>query len=166
VTRFRKWPHEIRDKVKALQHSPGVYQMKGKKGRILYVGKALSLRDRVSSYFNRSPKHGKNIEYMLSRLEDFDVLLTRTESEAFILEANLVKQFQPPYNILLKDDKQYPYIRITTNEAYPRLHGHAYRRAGRLPLLRPIHQRDRDAPRAQVHRQSFQSSNLRAGAGR
>lgn len=121
MTRFRKWPQEIRDKVKALQHSPGVYQMKGKKGRILYVGKALSLRDRVSSYFNRSPKHGKNIEYMLSRLEDFDVLLTRTESEAFILEANLVKQFQPPYNILLKDDKQYPYIRITTNEAYPRL---------------------------------------------
>ncbi len=121
MTRFRKWPQEIRDKVKALPHSPGVYQMKGKKGRILYVGKALSLRDRVSSYFNRSPKHGKNIEYMLSRLEDFDVLLTRTESEAFILEANLVKQFQPPYNILLKDDKQYPYIRITTNEPFPRL---------------------------------------------
>ena len=95
--------------------------MKDKRGRILYVGKARALRARVSSYFNRAPKHGDNIEFMLGRLADFDVLLTPTESEAFILEASLVKQFQPKYNILLKDDKSYPYIKITVGEPYPRL---------------------------------------------
>jgi len=107
--------------MRSLPRTPGVYQMKDKDGRILYIGKAMSLRDRVSSYFNRSPKHGENIEFMLSKLEDFDVLLTGTESEAFVLEASLVKQFKPPYNILLKDDKSYPYIKITMAEAYPRL---------------------------------------------
>ncbi|MEP0814121.1 MAG: excinuclease ABC subunit UvrC, partial [bacterium] len=119
--RFREWPPEILEKVRSLPDAPGVYRMRDKRGRILYIGKALSLRDRVSSYFNKSPKHGPNIEYMLGRLEDFDVMLTRTENEAFILEASLIKQFQPKYNILLKDDKEYPYIKITTNEPYPRL---------------------------------------------
>lgn len=121
MTRFRSWEPEILAKVRSLPHAPGVYQMKDKAGRILYVGKALSLRDRVSSYFNRSPKHGENIELMLAKIADFDVLLTPTEREAFILEASLVKQFQPPYNILLKDDKTYPYIKITVGEPYPRL---------------------------------------------
>jgi len=100
---------------------PGVYIMKDKRNKIIYVGKAVSLKNRVKSYF-QSPKNLPiKVASMVSKIEDIEYIVTDSEIEALILECNLIKFHKPKYNILLRDDKQYPYIRITLNEAYPRI---------------------------------------------
>lgn len=105
-------------KIKMLPESPGCYLMKSG-GEIIYVGKAVNLKNRVRSYFHGA--HTPKVEAMVSRVDDFDLLLCQTNFEALTLECNLIKKHRPFYNILLKDDKHYPYLRIDLREAYPRL---------------------------------------------
>ena len=107
-------------KISQLPESPGVYQMK-KGGEVIYVGKAVNLKNRVRQYFHSSRDHTPKVRAMVSNIEDFDIILCDTELEALILECNLIKKYRPYYNILLKDDKQYPYIRIDLRQDYPRV---------------------------------------------
>jgi excinuclease ABC subunit C len=107
------------ERVHELPHEPGVYLMRDAAGELLYVGKAKDLRKRVSSYFKAG--HTGKTAALVARVEGIEVLVTDNEVEALILESNLVKQHQPRFNILLRDDKHYPYIRISTDEPFPRL---------------------------------------------
>ena len=110
----------IEAQIKELPDKPGVYQMKDETGDTIYVGKAKSLRKRVRSYF-RKANHTFKTKIMIDHIDDFDYIVTDTEVEAYILEANLIKKYQPKFNIRLKDDKTYPYIKVTTNEDFPRV---------------------------------------------
>lgn len=105
-------------KLKGLPDSPGVYMMKNAAGRIIYVGKAKNLKNRVRSYFH-SREHDIKTQAMVSHIDDLDYIVVSTEREAFMLENNLIKRYEPLYNIELKDSRGYPYIRIT-KEKYPR----------------------------------------------
>ncbi len=109
--------------IKTLTQRPGVYQMTGEQGRVLYVGKARNLRKRVASYFRPSGLSPKT-RALVSRIEGVQVTVTDTEVEALILEQNLIKQYRPPYNVLLRDDKSYPYIYLSAGEPFPRLAFH------------------------------------------
>lgn len=110
----------LRDKTSKLTSSPGVYIMKNKKSDIIYIGKAKNLRNRVSSYFRENPDHTPKVATMVSNVHDYDFIVTDSEYEALVLECSLIKQHKPKYNILLKDDKGYHYIRIS-DEEYPRI---------------------------------------------
>lgn len=110
----------ISEQLKHLPDSPGVYLMKDKEGTILYVGKATSLRSRVSSYFSRPPPSNK-LRNLVARVCDLDFYVTATEPEALILELNLIKRHRPRYNVRLKDDKTFPYLKISIKEDFPRV---------------------------------------------
>lgn len=110
----------LREKTSLLTTSPGVYRMRDKTGHIIYIGKAKNLRNRVTSYFCKSPDHTPKVAKMVSNVYDYDFIVTDSEYEALVLECSLIKQHKPKYNILLKDDKGYSYIKIS-NEQYPRI---------------------------------------------
>ena len=110
---------QLKEKVLSLPLQPGVYLMKDKTGTIIYVGKAKKLKNRVSQYFQDSASHSSKTRMMVSRIADFDYIIARSEFEALVLECSLIKRHQPKYNILLKDDKGYPYIRVDLKEEYP-----------------------------------------------
>lgn len=107
---------DLEDKIAHLPQNPGVYQFKDSRGNHLYVGKAKRLRNRVRSYFRDSRSHDGRIKVMISKIDDVEVIVTDSEAEALILENNLIKKFQPRYNIMYRDDKSYPYICITVEE--------------------------------------------------
>ncbi|MFA6456931.1 MAG: excinuclease ABC subunit UvrC [Bacteroidota bacterium] len=111
---------DLQDKLDNLPTSPGVYQFKNKDAQILYVGKAVNLRNRVRQYFHQSRNHEPRIASMVAKISDLEIITTDSEVEALILEANLIKLHKPRYNVNLKDDKSYPYI-VVTNEPYPRV---------------------------------------------
>ncbi|UCB52394.1 MAG: excinuclease ABC subunit UvrC [Candidatus Zixiibacteriota bacterium] len=111
---------DLKTKLKNLTTKSGVYLMKDAAGRIIYVGKAKSLRNRVRAYFHHTPPYHPKLSALISRISDFDVLATDSEMEALILEANLIKQHKPRYNVNLKDDKRYPYVKVT-DEPFPRV---------------------------------------------
>lgn len=111
----------ISEKLNKLPQKPGVYMMKDVTGRIIYVGKAKILRNRVRQYFRGSVNHSLKTQIMVSKIADLDYIICDSEMEALVLESNLIKENKPRYNILLKDDKHYPYIKITVNEEYPRM---------------------------------------------
>lgn len=110
----------LREKSMKLPKTPGVYIMKNKQGKIIYIGKAKALKNRVSQYFGSQNKHTVKVRKMVENVDDFDYILTDSEFEALVLEASLIKQNQPKYNILLKDDKGYSYIKVT-NEPYRKI---------------------------------------------
>ena len=110
---------KIKEKVKSLPSSSGVYIMKNKNEEVIYIGKAKVLKNRVSQYFQNSKKHIK-VQTMVDNIFDFDYILTPTELDAFILENTLIKKHKPFFNILLKDGKQYPYIRVNIHDKYPK----------------------------------------------
>lgn len=110
----------LREKTAKLTTSPGVYIMKSKSGEIIYIGKAKNLKNRVTSYFREGADHTPKVASMVSNVYDYNFIVTDSEYEALVLECSLIKQHQPKYNILLKDDKGYSYIRIS-DEAYPRI---------------------------------------------
>ena len=110
----------LRLKLSKLPTCPGCYLMKCE-GKIIYVGKAVNLKNRVSQYFHQSREHTVKVRAMVERIDDFDVVLCDSNLEALILECNLIKLHRPQYNILLKDDKHYPYLRIDTRQDYPRV---------------------------------------------
>ncbi|HRR75639.1 MAG: excinuclease ABC subunit UvrC [Ruminococcus sp.] len=110
----------LRNKTSRLTQSPGVYIMRNRENGIIYIGKAKNLHNRVSSYFRENPDHTAKVAAMVSNVYDYDFIVTDSEYEALLLECSLIKQHKPKYNILLKDDKGYHYIRIS-NEEYPRI---------------------------------------------
>ena len=112
---------DIKENLKKLPETPGVYMHKDKLGNVIYVGKAINLKRRVSSYFVNSASHSSKVRSMVRNIEEFEYITCKTEVEALILECNLIKKYEPKYNVLLRDDKTYPYIKVTLNEDYPRL---------------------------------------------
>ncbi len=112
---------EIKRKLSALPMCPGVYIMKNKDNDVIYVGKSKVLKNRVSQYFVNLASHTPKTKAMVSQIADFEYIITDSETEALALECNLIKKHRPKYNILLKDDKQYPYIKITINETFPQI---------------------------------------------
>ncbi len=110
---------ELRDKALSLPYEPGVYLMSDRHGKIIYVGKAKKLKNRVSQYFQDSASHTAKTRMMVSQIDSFDTIVARSEFEALVLECSLIKRHMPKYNILLKDDKGYPYLRVDQREEYP-----------------------------------------------
>ena len=111
----------VAEKLKLLPDKPGVYIMKNTEGRIIYVGKAIVLKNRVRQYFQSNKNHSPKVRAMVSHIADFEIIMTASEVEALILECNLIKKHRPRYNISLKDDKSYPYVKVTVQEDFPRV---------------------------------------------
>ena len=112
---------EIKEQLKKLPEKPGVYLMKDKYGNIIYVGKSKNLKNRVRSYFVAISSHPPKVKAMVMNVFEFEYIITDTEMEALILEANLIKKYMPRFNVMLKDDKNYPYIKVTSKEKFPRV---------------------------------------------
>jgi excinuclease ABC subunit C len=123
-------PDRLEARLQEIPADPGVYLMRDRLGEILYIGKAKKLRTRVRSYFRESQAHSPRIALMVQQIAEIEFIVTDTEGEALALEANLIKQHQPRFNILLKDDKKYPYVCITWSENYPRIFITRKRRLG------------------------------------
>lgn len=112
---------DFEDEIKKLPQKPGVYLMRNKDNEVIYVGKAKILKNRVTQYFRKNSNHTPKVLAMVAQVAAFEYIITDSEREALALECNLIKKYRPKYNILLKDDKQYPYIKVSINEAYPRV---------------------------------------------
>lgn len=112
---------DIQEELKKLPNCPGVYIMRDEMDNIIYVGKAVNLHNRVRSYFRKNIGRGPQIDKMVTLISRFEYIVTDSELEALVLENNLIKEHSPKYNTLLKDDKTYPYIKVTMGEAYPRV---------------------------------------------
>ena len=117
---MKNWGEKLEEKIRMLPDSPGCYLMKNREGTIIYVGKAVNLKNRVRSYF-RDTVHTPKVDAMIAHIDDFEILLCETNLEALILECNLIKLHKPYYNILLKDDKHYPYLKADMRQPFPRL---------------------------------------------
>jgi excinuclease ABC subunit C len=113
-------PETVREKLPRLPTRPGVYQYKNAEVKIIYVGKAKNLRNRVRSYFQEGRPVDAKTKALVKKITDLEVIVTDSEAEALILEDTLIKKFRPKYNIMLKDDKTYPYVRVT-NEQFPKI---------------------------------------------
>ena len=111
----------IEEALKNLPDKPGVYLMKDKNEEIIYVGKAKSLKKRVRQYFQSTRNNPPKVNAMIKHIQEFEYIIVDNEVEALVLEANMIKDNKPKYNILLRDDKQYPYIKVTLNEKFPRV---------------------------------------------
>lgn len=111
----------LKTKLKSLPKTPGVYLFKNSKGKIIYVGKAVNLNNRVKSYFNKSLSTGEKTKLLVDNIKSLEIIKVDSEIEALLLEANLIQKYQPKYNIDLKDNSSYPSIKITTNEKFPRV---------------------------------------------
>lgn len=112
---------DIEEELKKLPDKPGVYLMKDNTGHIIYVGKAINLKNRVRQYFQNSKNHSIKVKKMVQHIAEFEYIITRSEVEALVLECNLIKKYDPKYNIQLKDDKTYPYIKINVQDHYPKM---------------------------------------------
>jgi excinuclease ABC subunit C len=115
-------PEKVAAKLPHLPDGPGVYLWKDSEGKILYVGKAKSLRARVRSYFGTDYEESVRLSYLVSQIADLETIVVPSEAHALILEANLIKEYKPRFNISLRDDKSYPYIKVTVQEAFPRVY--------------------------------------------
>lgn len=111
---------ELKEKALTLPYAPGVYIMRDKGDKVIYVGKAKKLKNRVSQYFQETASHSPKTRVMVSKIHHFDVIVAASEFEALVLECSLIKRYLPKYNILLKDDKGYPYLRLNMKELYPK----------------------------------------------
>ena len=115
-------PTTLKERLDSLPTKPGVYLMQDLAGKVIYVGKAVNLRSRVRSYFQASSGQTRKVRRLVENVDDFEFIVTDSELEALILECNLIKKYRPRYNVRLKDDKRYPYIKITLQEDYPRIY--------------------------------------------
>ena len=113
--------NKVAEKLQLLPDKPGVYLMKDVNSKIIYVGKAIVLKNRVRQYFQSSRNHSAKVQAMVAKIDDLEYIITGSEIEALILECNLIKKHHPKYNISLRDDKMYPYVKVTINEIYPRV---------------------------------------------
>lgn len=121
LQKWRKDMFDLEEELKKLPDLPGVYIMHDDIDTIIYVGKAVNLKNRVRQYFRENTKHTAKIRQMVSHISYFEYIITDSELEALVLECNLIKEHSPKYNTMLKDDKTYPFIKVTTHEAYPRV---------------------------------------------
>ena len=112
----------IKNALAVLPDKPGVYLMHDAEGKVIYVGKAVVLKNRVRSYFRNLASHTPKVKAMVAKIAEIETIITSSEVEALILECNLIKKYRPRYNISLKDDKSYPYLKVTMQEDFPRLH--------------------------------------------
>ena len=112
---------DFSEELKKLPDKPGVYIMHSDTDEIIYVGKAINLKNRVRQYFQNSKNKSPKVAAMVSHIAYFEYIVTASEMEALLLECNLIKEHRPKYNVMLKDDKTYPYIKVTTAEEYPRI---------------------------------------------
>lgn len=112
---------DTQEQLKKLPSEPGVYLMKDENDKVIYVGKAISLKNRVRQYFQSSKNHTSKVKSMVKNIYKFEYIITDSELEALILECSLIKEYRPKYNVLLRDDKTYPYIKVTVNEDFPRV---------------------------------------------
>jgi excinuclease ABC subunit C len=126
-----KDPAQLESRLQEIPTEPGVYLMHSGDGEIIYIGKSKRLRSRVRSYFRESTQHSSRIAKMVRMVAEIEFIVTDTEAEALALEANLIKRHQPRFNVLLKDDKKYPYVLITLSEKYPRIFITRNRRLGK-----------------------------------
>lgn len=117
-----EFSENINNALAVLPDKPGVYLMHDAEGKVIYVGKAVVLKNRVRSYFRNLASHTPKVKAMVAKIADIETIVTSSEVEALILECNLIKKYRPRYNIMLKDDKTYPYLKLTVNEDYPRLY--------------------------------------------
>ena len=127
---------DLAEFLKNLTTRPGVYMMYNRAGEVIYVGKARNLKRRVSSYFQKT-KHAPKTIAMVAQVDHVEVTVTHTETEALVLESNLIKQYRPRYNVLLRDDKSYPYLHLDTSHAFPRLSYHRGARKARGKYFGP-----------------------------
>jgi excinuclease ABC subunit C len=111
----------LEEQLTRVPEKPGVYIYRDGKGRVIYVGKALNLKNRVGSYFHASAGHSAKTVALVAQIQNLETIVTPSEIEALILESNLIKRFRPRYNVILRDDKSYPYLKLTFQEEYPRL---------------------------------------------
>lgn len=116
-----KFKDNLEKKIKLLPENSGVYLMKNEEGTIIYVGKAKILKNRVTQYFRKNSNHTPKVLKMVENIADFEYIITNNEMEALVLECNLIKKYRPYYNILMRDDKSYPYIKITVKDEYPKI---------------------------------------------
>ena len=112
----------IKKALAVLPEKPGVYLMHDASGKVIYVGKAVVLKNRVRSYFRNLASHTPKVKAMVAKIAEIETIVTSSEVEALILECNLIKKYRPRYNISLKDDKTYPYLKVTLQEDFPRLY--------------------------------------------
>ena len=119
----------VKDIVKKIPYEPGIYMMKDEKGEIIYVGKAISLRKRVRQYFQKNNKTAR-IEKMASLVRNIDYIVVKNEVEALNLECNYIKKLSPKFNVMLKDDKTYPYIKVTIKDKYPLIYWESRKSGG------------------------------------
>ena len=110
---------ELKEKANDLPLAPGVYLMMDRTGKVIYVGKAKKLKNRVSQYFQDSASHTAKTRQMVSQVDRFDTIFVTSEFEALVLENSMIKKYKPKYNILLKDDKGYPYIKVSLSQPFP-----------------------------------------------
>ncbi len=139
----RQLTEKLAQKLDNLPGAPGCYQMHNADGKVIYVGKAVVLRNRVRSYFHSSAQHSPKTQALVDEIADITWWVTKTELEALILENELIKRYKPHYNIRLKDDRTYPYIKITWQEDYPRVAGRAPDPEGWWALFRSLHLQSR-----------------------
>ncbi len=154
---------DLKEKVSQLPLSPGVYLYKDGGGAVIYVGKAKILRARVRSYFNEDKLSDAKTGSLIAEARDIDYILVDNEKEALALENNLIKQYKPRFNVLLRDDKTYPYIKLT-NERYPAGLRDAAPDQGRLDLLRSLLSRQSGVPAGQFHSSAFQGAFVQGGS--
>jgi len=119
---MRNIPDSVASKLPHLPDGPGVYLWKGSDGRILYVGKAKRLRSRVRSYFGQDHYESPRTRHLVNQIADLETIVVPSEAHALILEANLIKEYRPRFNVALRDDKSYPYIKVTVQEVFPRVY--------------------------------------------
>ena len=148
----------------SLPDAPGVYLMKASDGAVIYVGKALRLRHRVRSYFQRRGGPTPTIVQLMRYVADIDYIVTETEVEALILENNLIKAHQPRYNVKLKDDKRYPYLQVTVNEPFPRIQITRIAENDGTRYFRPVRSRPFHAPNDEAADQGFSYPHLQPAA--
>ena len=117
-----KFSEKIQQALAVLPDKPGVYLMHDAHGKVIYVGKAVVLKNRVRSYFRNLASHTPKVRAMVEKIAEFETIVTSSEVEALILECNLIKKYRPRYNIMLKDDKTYPFLKVTVNEDFPRIY--------------------------------------------
>ena len=146
--------------IKSLTRKPGVYRMFDAQGKVLYVGKARNLKNRVSSYFRASGLATKTMA-MVAKIHRVETTVTKSETEALLLEQNLIKTDRPPYNILLRDDKSYPFVHISTQNTYPRLSFHRGLKKRFRQVLWAVSIGGRGARRSECSAEAFSDTSVR-----
>ena len=130
----------IEEELKKLPSLPGVYMMHDRHDTIIYVGKAISLKNRVRQYFQKSRNLGIKKEQMVEQIERFEYIVTDSELEALVLESNLIKEHKPKYNTMLKDDKNYPFIKVTGRRNIPQNYDSQKHEKGQIQIFWPLYQ--------------------------